>query len=83
MQDFVHSKGGSSGLRQRLACARFCPLKGGFTQACLVSINIKQEWATGELFMLRSDLALAKSVQDFVHQLSCGRRSNGSATCLP
>ena len=55
----------------------------GFTQACLVSINIKQEWATGEWFMLRSDLALAEPVQDFVHQLSCGRRSNGSATCLP
>ena len=75
--------GGSSGLRQRLACARFCPLKGGSPRPVLCPINTKQEWATGELFMLRSDLALAKPVQDFVHQLSCGRRSNGSATCLP
>ena len=63
--------------RGGLTCARFCPLNRGVTQGCVVSTNIKQEWVSGELHTLRSDVAPNKPVQDYVHQLSCGRRSKG------
>ena len=55
-----------------LTCARFCPLSWGVMRGCAVRINIKEEWASGELTMWMSGVAQAKPVQDFVHQLSCG-----------
>ena len=80
---FCPLKGGSSGPRHTLACARFCPLNRGVTQSCVGSTNINQEWVSGELLILRTAVAPSKPVQDFVHQLSCGRRSKGCPNPTP
>ena len=80
---FCPLKGGSSGPRHTLACARFCPLNRGVTQSCVGSTNINQEWVSGELLILRTNVAPSKPVQDFVHQLSCGRRSKGCPNPTP
>ena len=67
-------RAGKSG---RLDLCKILSTQPGVTQGCVVSTNIKQEWVSGELHTLRSDVAPNKPVQDYVHQLSCGRRSKG------
>ena len=54
-------------------------------QRSLSSISrlLAQKKAPGELLIQRSDVAPSKPVQDFVHQLSCGRRSKGCPNPTP
>ena len=76
MQDFVHSKGGHPAAAEVRLC-KILSTQSVAARSCIAPINVKPEWASGELIVLSLDVALAKYVQDFVHQLSCDLRPKG------